>query len=226
MDNSNPQNQTPAQDLPLSYSSVLSQFSTPLTNLIPWLIKSSTPLLSGRSETSLTNSTPSFDATVYSQSSQTVYTQSSQSSQRSIAYNADGIMQEEHHEPNQPVEDHAVTPSPTLGISNAVGLTSATVPTLSQKQLVVRIKQCFVVAITSRYKKNVSAPKKTQINFFRSLVSYLFLFVGVAGMLGKEISNITVHELAQAVVHMKDYPDDENIPFSVEPNESKYLCIT
>ena len=133
MDNSNPQNQTPAQDLPLSYSSVLSQFSTPLTNLIPWLIKSSTPLLSGSSETSLTNSTPSFDASVYSQSSQTFYTQSSQSSQSSIAYNADGIMQEEHHEPNQPIEDHAVTPSPTLGISNAVGLTSATVPTFSQQ---------------------------------------------------------------------------------------------
>ena len=133
MDNSNLQNQTPAQDLPFSYSSVLSQFSTPLTNLTPWLIESSTPLLSGSSETSLTNSTPSFDATVYSQSSQTVYTQSSQSS---IAYNADGIMQEEHHEPNQPVEGHAVTPSPTLGISNAVGSTSATVATSSQKQLV------------------------------------------------------------------------------------------
>ena len=133
MDNSDPRNQTPAHDPPLSYSSVLSQFSTPLTNLTAWLIESSTPLLSGSSETSLTNSTPSFDATVYSQSSQTVYTQSSQSS---IAYNADGIMQEEHHEPNQPVEDHAVTPSPTLGISNAVGLTSATVLTSSQKQLV------------------------------------------------------------------------------------------
>ena len=252
MDNSNPQNQTPAQDLQLSYSSVLSQFSTPLTNLTTWLIESSTPLLSGSSETSLTNSTPSFDATVYSQSSQTVYTQSSQSS---IAYNADGIMQEEHHEPNQPVEDHAVTPSPTLNISNAVGLTSATVPTSSQKQPVdpfeERVynvvkttppaKKCkpdlktdeaeewlksFIVAITSRYKKNVSAPKKTQINFFRSLVAYLFLFVGVAGMLDKEISNITVHELAQAVVHMKDYPDDEDIPFSIEPNESKCLCIT
>ena len=131
MDNSNPQNQTPAQDLQLSYSSVLSQFSTPLTNLTTWLIEPSTPLLSGSSETSLTNSTPSFDATVYSQSSQTVYTQSSQSS---IAYNANGIMQEEHHEPNQPVEDHAVTSSPTLNISNAVGLTSATVPTSSQKQ--------------------------------------------------------------------------------------------
>ena len=252
MDYSNPQNQTPAQDLQLSYSSVLSQFSTPLTNVTTWLIESSTPLLSGSSETSLTNSTPSFDATVYSQSSQTVYTQSSQSS---IAYNADGIMQEEHHEPNQPVEDHAVTPSPTLNISNAVGLTSATVPTSSQKQPVdpfeERVynvvkttppaKKCkpdlktdeakewlksFIVAITSRYKKNVSAPKKTQINFFRSQVAYLFLFVGVAGMLDKEISNITVHELAQAVVHMKDYPDDEDIPFSIEPNESKCLCIT
>ena len=160
------------------------------------------------------------------------------------------IMQEEHHEPNQPVEDHAVTPSPNLDISNAVGLTSATVPTSSQKQLVdsseERVynivkttppaKKCkpdlktdeakewlksFIIAITSRYKKNVSAPKKTQINFFRSLVAYLFLFVGVAGMLDKEISNITVHELAQAVVHMKDYPDDEDISFSVEPNESK-----
>ena len=79
----------------------------------------------------------------------------------------------------------------------------------------------FIVAITSRYKKNVSAPKETQINFLGSLVAYLFLFVGVGGMLNKEISNITVHELAQAVVHMKDYPDDEDIPFSVEPNESK-----
>ena len=138
MDNSNPQNQTPAQDLQLSYSSVLSQFSTPLTNLTTWLIESSTPLLSGSSETSLTNSTPSFDATVHSQSSQPVYTQSSQSS---IAYNADGIMQEEHHEPNQPVEDHAVTPSPTLDISNAVGLTSATVPTSSQKQPVHLFKE-------------------------------------------------------------------------------------
>ena len=250
MDNSDPRNQIPAHDPPLPYSSVLSQFSTPLTNLTVWLIESSTPLLSGSSEPSLTNSTPSFDATVYSQSSQTVYTQSSQSSQSSIAYNADGIMQEEHHEPNQPVEDHAVTPSPNLDISNAVGLTSAAVPTSSQKQLVdsseERIynivkttppaKKCkpdlktdeakewlksFIIAITSRYKKNVSAPKKTQINFFRSLVAYLFLFVGVAGMLDKEISNITVHELAQAVVHMKDYPDDEDIPFSVEPNESK-----
>ena len=197
MDNSNPQNQTPAQDLQLSYSSVLSQFSTPLTNLTTWLIESSTPLLSGSSETSLTNSTPSFDATVYSQSSQPVYTQSSQSSQSSIAYNADGIMQEEHHEPNQPVEGHAVTPSPTLDISNAVGLTSATVPTSSQKQPVDPFKErvynvvkttppakkCkpdlktdeakewlkfFIVAITSRYKKNVSAPKKTQINFQKS----------------------------------------------------------
>ena len=130
MDNSDPRNQTPAHDPPLPYSSVLSQFSTPLTNLTAWLIESSTPLLSGSSEPSLTNSTPSFDATVYSQSSQTVYTQSS------IAYNADGIMQEEHHEPNQPVEDHAVTPSSNLDISNAVGLTSATVPTSSQKQLV------------------------------------------------------------------------------------------
>ena len=247
MNNSNSQKQTPAPDPPLSYSSVLSNFSTPLTNLTTWLIESSTPLLSGSSETSLTNSTPSFDATVYSQSSQTVYTQSSQSS---ITYNVDGIMQEEHHQPNQSVEDHAVTPSPTLGISNAVGLTSATIPTSSQKQLVDSFegrvynvvktfppaKKCkpdlktdeakewlksFIVAITSRYKKNVSAPKKTQINFFRSLVAYLFLFVGVAGMLDKEISNITVHELAQAVVHMKDYPDDEDIPFSVEPNESK-----
>ena len=118
MDNSDPRNQAPAHDPPLSYSTVLSQFSTPLTNLTAWLIESSTLLLSGSSETSLTNSTPSFDATVYSQSSQIVYTQSSQSS---IAYNADGIMQEEHHEPNQPVEDDAVTPSPTLGISNAVG---------------------------------------------------------------------------------------------------------
>ena len=252
MDNSNPQNETPAQDLQLSYSSVLSQFSTPLTNLTTWLIESSTPLLSGSSETSLTTSTPSFDATVYSQSSQTVYTQSSKSS---IAYNADGIMQEEHHEPNQPVEDHAVTPSPTLNISNAVGLTSAAVPTSSQKQPVDPFEEriynvvkttppakkrkpdlktdeakewlkSFIVAITSRYKKNVSAPEKTQINFFRSLVAYLFLFVGVAGMLDKEISNITVHELAQAVVHMKDYPDDEDLPFSIEPNESKYLCIT
>ena len=250
MDNSDPRNQTPAHDPPLAYSSVLSQFSTPLTNLTAWLIESSTPLLSGSSEPSLTNSTPSFDATVYSQSSQTVYTQSSQSSQSSIAYNADGIMQEEHHEPNQPVEDHAVTPSPNLDISNAVGLTSATVPTSSQKQLVdsseervynivkttLPAKKCkpdlktdeakewlksFIIAITSRYKKNVSAPKKTQINFFRSLVAYLFLFVGDAGMLDKEISNITVHELAQAVVHMKDYPDDEDIPYSVEPNESK-----
>ena len=255
MDNSNPQNQTPAQDLPLSYSSVLSQFSTPLTNLTPWLLESSTPLLSGSSEASLTNSTPSFDATVYPQSSQTFFTQISQSSQSSIAYNADGIMQEEHHEPNQPVEDHAVTPSPNLDISNAVGLTSATVPTSSQKQPVDSFEErvynvvkttppakkskpdlktdeakewlkSFIVATTSRYKKNVSAPKKTQINFFRSLVAYLFLFVGVAGLLDKEISNITVHELAQAVVHMKDYPDDEDIPLSIEPNESKYLCIT
>ena len=244
MDNSDPRNQTPAYDPPLSYSSVLSQSLTPLTNLTPWLIASSTPLLSGSSETSLTNSTPSFDATVFMQSSQTVYTQSS------INYNADGIQQEEHHEPDQPIEDHAVTPSPSLGISNAVELTSATVPTSSQKQLVdsfekrvdnvVRTtppaKKCkpdlktdevkelltsVIVGITSRYKKNVSAPKKTQINFFRSLVAYLFLFVGVAGMLDKEISNITVQELAQAVVHLKDYPDDEDIPFSVEPSESK-----
>ena len=132
MDNSNSQKQTPAPDPPLSYSSVLSNFSTPLTNLTTWLIESSTPLLSGSTETSLTNSTPSFDATVYSQSSQTFYTQRSQSS---ITYNADGIMQEEHHEPNQSVEDHAVTPSHTLGISNPVGLTSATIPTSSQKQL-------------------------------------------------------------------------------------------
>ena len=164
-------------------------------------------------------------------------------------------MQEEHHEPNQPVEDHAVTPSPTLDISNAVGLTGATVPTSSQKQPVDPFKErvynvvkttppakkckpdlktdeakewlkSFIVAITSRYKKNVSAPKKTQINFFRSLVAYLFLFVGVAGILNKEISNITVHELAQAVVYIKDYPDDEDILFSIEPNESKYLCTT
>ena len=121
MDNSDHRKQTPAHDPPLPYSSVRSQLSTPLTNLTTWLIDSSTPLLSGSSETSLTNSTPSFDATVYSQSSQTVYTQSSQSS---IVYNANGIMQEEHHEPNQPVEDHAVTLFPTIGISNAVDLTS------------------------------------------------------------------------------------------------------
>ena len=45
-------------------------------------------------------------------------------------------------------------------------------------------------------------------------MAYLFLFVGLAGMLDKEISTITVHELAQAVVHIKDYPDDEDKPFS------------
>ena len=108
----------------MSYSSVLSQSST------PWLIASSTPLLSASSKTSLTNSKPSLEATVYTQSSQTVYTQSS------IAYNADGIMQEDHQEPNQPIQDHASTPSPTLGISNAVNLPRATVPTSSQKLLV------------------------------------------------------------------------------------------
>ena len=154
MDNSNPQKQTPAPDPALSYSSVLSNFSTPLTNLTTWLIESSTPLLSGSSETSLTNSTPSFDATVYSQSSQTVYMQSSQSS---IAYNADGIMQEEHHEPNQSVEDHAVTPSPTLGFSNAVGLTSATISTSSQKQLVDSFgERVYNVVKTTPLQKNAN----------------------------------------------------------------------
>ena len=98
-------------------------------------------------------------------------------------------MQEEHHEPNQPVEDHAVTPSPTLDISNAVGLTSATVPTSSQKQPVdpfnervynvvkttTPAKKCkpdlktdeakewlksFIVAITSRYKKMLAPQRR------------------------------------------------------------------
>ena len=91
-----------------------------------------------KAEISLTNLTPSFDATVYLQNSQTFYTQSPQSS---ITYSADEIMQEEHHETNQTVEDHAVTPSPTLGISNAVGLTSTPIPTSSQKQLADSFKE-------------------------------------------------------------------------------------
>ena len=230
MDNSDSHNQTPALDPPFFYSSVLSQSSTPLTNLNPLLIASSTPLLRVSSETSLTNhsthsfdatnypqssqtvytqrslgsipcnedgilreeqqepnqaknltplfiasstpllrvssetsltnSTPSFDATVYPQSSQTVYTQSSQSS---ITYNSDGIVQleEEHHEPNLQTEDHELTPSSTLGISNTVASTSATFPTSNQTPLADSEKRVYNVVKTTPPAKKCKPDLKT-----------------------------------------------------------------
>ena len=64
----------------------------------------------------------------------------------------------------------------------------------------------------SRCSKRILATKKVQIEFFRSLMAYVLIFLG---FLDREVSNVTVHAVAQAAVQMKE-SDDQNASFVLE----------
>ena len=64
----------------------------------------------------------------------------------------------------------------------------------------------------SRCSKRILATKKVQIEFFRSLMAYVLI---ILGFLDREVSNVTVHAVAQAAVQMKE-SDDQNASFVLE----------
>lgn len=65
-----------------------------------------------------------------------------------------------------------------------------------------------------RCKKQIQATRKVQIDFFRSLLAYMLIFVG---LLDREVSNITIHAVVQAMVHMKESEDSiSSFPLEID----------
>ena len=72
----------------------------------------------------------------------------------------------------------------------------------------------------SRCRKSILATKKVQIEFFRSLLAYVLIFLG---FLDREVSNVTVHAVAQAAVQMKK-SDDKNASFGLEIDVAEWCA--
>ena len=66
-----------------------------------------------------------------------------------------------------------------------------------------------------------------RFDLFRSLVSYLYLFVehtstSYTGMMDKEVTSITVQSIAQLTVDCTENPGIDPIPFSIGPCEREF----
>ena len=66
-----------------------------------------------------------------------------------------------------------------------------------------------------------------RFDLFRSLVSYLYLFIehmstSYSGMLDKEVTSITVQSIAQLTVDCTENPGMDPITFSIEPCEREF----